>query len=175
MEKKKLSRREFLRMAGASGGAALLAASGINTAAANGFAAPPVQDTKTITCWLGGSYHPTEWTSRSAEHPMVRNAARILAERFQEDNPGVEISFIDYDVAGESDAYAAWLTARVASGELLTMEQVRQVISEAHGPLRAMLEAMPAGVAQRVNPGEPDHARAVLEDEVARMLRRLSE
>ena len=46
----------------------------------------PAMDKVEVHCSLG-LLHPTEWTTRSAEHPLVGNAARILAQRFEELNP----------------------------------------------------------------------------------------
>jgi len=62
-----------------------------------------------VYCYLE-LLNPTEWTTRSAEHPLVGNAARILAQRFEEINPDIKIIFME----GGDDA---WLTAGIASGE----------------------------------------------------------
>lgn len=116
MEKNKLSRRDFLRLTGTTSSAALLGITGLERVTGADRRSVPAQDMKTITCWLG-EYHPTEWTERSAEHPTVVKAVRQLAEQFQQDNPNTQVNFVDYDVSGESDAHAAWLTARIASGD----------------------------------------------------------
>src|SRR5262249_27951634 len=116
VDKKQLSRRDFLRIAGVTSSAALFAGSGLGSVAASPARSVPATEAKTITNWLG-SYHPTQWTERSAEHPLVVKATRILADKFKEQNPDTTVTFIDYDVSGESDAHAAWLTARVASGD----------------------------------------------------------
>ena len=100
MQKRQLSRRGFLSLAGATGGAALLAACApaeveVDQPAAaddSGEAMPDVERVP-VRVWIGGSYTPTEWTSRSAEHPIVVNAPRILAERYHEENPGTEIVY----------------------------------------------------------------------------------
>ena len=65
-----------------------------------------------VRCFMGG-YTPTEWTSRSAEHPQVVNAPRILAQRFEEANPTIQIVF-EEGPGGED--YFAWLTAAASAG-----------------------------------------------------------
>jgi len=134
MESKKLSRRSFLRMSA-------LAATGMAMAACAQPAAPtqppqaatatptevqPTETTatkaptsKTIGCWMGPWFQPTEWTTRSAEHPTVVNSTRILAERFREQH----YSYVDFnwiDATGYTDStedHVAWLSARIASGD----------------------------------------------------------
>lgn len=127
MEKKRISRRHFLSLAGTASSAALLAACAAPAAqetaaempADEGKQEPAVAKApKTITSWLGTSFNPTEWTSRSAEHPTVQNASRILADRFTEEHPEIEISFAEMPIHGERSAdYPAWLTPLVAAGE----------------------------------------------------------
>lgn len=116
-EKTSLSRREFLRSAAVTGGSAAVAISGLEALTPFAYAQPATEK-KTVSAWLS-SYHPTEWTSRSAENPTVNNAVRILAEQFREEYTAsdVDIEFIDYNGAGESDEFAAWLTARVAGDD----------------------------------------------------------
>ncbi|MGQ9682422.1 MAG: ABC transporter substrate-binding protein [Anaerolineae bacterium] len=60
-------------------------------------------------------YNPTEWTTRSAEHPVVVNATRILAQRFEETNPDIKIVFVEGPGGTYQDFYA-WLSAMVAAG-----------------------------------------------------------
>ena len=141
MQSKHLSRREFLALAGAAGSAALLAACAPAAtpeapeateppaeapeateppAEATEVPAtePPAAEAKTITCWLSTTFNPTEWTTRSAEHPLVINASRILAERFMELHPNIEIEFVEMPIHGERSVdYPAWLTPLVATGE----------------------------------------------------------
>jgi len=69
--------------------------------------------------WVN-AYPPSEWTERSAEHPFVTNAPRILAERFQEENPGVEIEWVRFDPPAGSAGdtfYASWLTSLMSAGQ----------------------------------------------------------
>ncbi len=119
MRKQRLSRRGFLTLAGATGGAAVLAACApveapVDQAAASdsGEAMPDVEPV-TVRAWMGERYTPTPWTSRSAENPIVINAPRILAERYTELNPGTEIVY-EEGAAGEDEF--AWLTAGAAAG-----------------------------------------------------------
>ncbi len=120
MQNRQLSRRSFLTLAGATGGAALLAACApaeveVDQSAAaddSGEAMPDV-DRVPVRVWIGGSYTPTEWTSRSAENPIVVNAPRILAERYHEENPGTEIV---YEEGPGGEDYFAWLTAGATAG-----------------------------------------------------------
>ena len=88
MQEQRLSRRGFLTLAGATGGAAVLAACApvaapVDQAAASdsGEAMPDVEPV-TVRAWMGERYTPTPWTSRSAENPIVINAPRILADRY---------------------------------------------------------------------------------------------
>lgn len=73
----------------------------------------PDVDRVPVRVWFGGSYTPTEWTSRSAENPIVVNAPRILAERYHEENPGTEIV---YEEGPGGEDYFAWLTAGATAG-----------------------------------------------------------
>jgi raffinose/stachyose/melibiose transport system substrate-binding protein len=73
------------------------------------------QEIKTVTVRMAG-YHPTEWTTRSAEHPEVVTASRILADAFEEKYPNIKIKFIEAEIEGESDDYLAWFSARMMSG-----------------------------------------------------------
>jgi len=111
-----LTRRTFLRFSLAGTGALALAAcvpaAPPAAAPAGDTAAQPAAARKEVHCWLRG-YTPTEWTSRSAEHPQVVNAARILAQRFEEANPTIQIVF-EEGPGGED--YFAWLTAAATAG-----------------------------------------------------------
>jgi hypothetical protein len=39
------------------------------------------------------AYLPSEWTERSAEHPFVTNGPRLLAEKFKEVEPNIEVEW----------------------------------------------------------------------------------
>ena len=111
----RLSRRNFLKVSTGAIGAGLMAAcaappapAGEEMAAETG-GDEPSMDKVEVHCYFA-RLHPTEWTTRSAEHPLVGNAGRILAQRFEELNPDITIVFDD---AGDD----AWLTAAVSSGE----------------------------------------------------------
>ncbi len=114
MQKRQLSRRGFLTLTGATGGAAVLAACApveapVDQAAASDSGEAMVDvEPVTVRAWMGERYTPTPWTSRSAENPIVINAPRILAERYTELNPGTEIVY-EEGAAGEDEF--AWLTA----------------------------------------------------------------
>ena len=73
-------------------------------------AARPDADRTGVHCQLNW-YSPTEWTSRSAEQPVVVNATRILAQHFEETNPDIEIMWDD-DMGGFEG-----MTAKVAAAE----------------------------------------------------------
>ena len=68
-----------------------------------------------ITVWLGG-FNPTEWTTRSAENPIVVNASRILTQRFEKDHPGIKIDLPTLTWK-DQDTREAWLAAHVASAD----------------------------------------------------------
>ncbi len=132
MTAQKMNRRDFLRITALSAGAALLGAcqpQGVATPAGQesapeatsaqpepqteGQPAPiAVTDAKEVYCWLG-MHQPTEWTSRSAEHPIVVNATRILAQRFEEDNPEIKIV---WDEGPGGEEYFPWISAGAAAG-----------------------------------------------------------
>ncbi len=110
-----LSRRNFLKASAGVVGVGLMAACDAPAAPAGGEMAEEsggeaaAMERVDVHCNLA-QLQPTEWTTRSAEHPLVGNAARILAERFEELNPDIAVVF---DEAGDD----AWLTAAVSSGE----------------------------------------------------------
>jgi maltose-binding protein MalE len=66
------------------------------------------------------AYVPTEWTERSSEHPTVQNAPRILAEKWKEHEPNVEIEWMEYTGSPSGEAgdtyYGSWLTALISAG-----------------------------------------------------------
>jgi len=72
------------------------------------------QETKTVKVWL--RQHPTEWTTRTAEHPKVVTAPRILAEEFMKLHPEIKIEFQDIPVWEDAAAYSAYLKTNVLSG-----------------------------------------------------------
>jgi ABC-type glycerol-3-phosphate transport system substrate-binding protein len=113
-EQRRMTRRDLFALTAAAGGATLLRATPESVTAK---VPAPAQAPKTL---LVNAYTPSEWTERSAEHPVVVNAPRILAERFQEENPGVQIEWVRFEApAGEAldTHFATWLTSRVAAGE----------------------------------------------------------
>jgi ABC-type glycerol-3-phosphate transport system substrate-binding protein len=135
MSQKNLSRRDFLRLGALStAGAALAACAPATPQTVEVTSEVPVEQTvevpatvvvtvapppgqKTIRAWLG-PFHPTQWTTRSAEHPVASTATRVLAEQFMSENPDVRIEWID--ATGYTDSttdHAAWLTARIAGGD----------------------------------------------------------
>ena len=65
------------------------------------------QEIKTVKVWL--RQHPTEWTTRTAEHPKVVTAPRILAEEFMKLHPEIKIEFQDIPVWEDAAAYSAYL------------------------------------------------------------------
>lgn len=119
LERRSISRRQFLSLAGATGGAAILAAcapvpAAAPTPTAPAEAAPQAEaQRKEVVSWLGG-YTPTEWTSRSAEHTVVVNSTRILAQRFEEANPTIKIV---WNQGPGGDDLFAWMSAGAASGQ----------------------------------------------------------
>ena len=66
------------------------------------------------------AYVPTEWSERSSEHPTVTNAPRVLAEKWKEYEPNVEIEWMQYTGSPTGEAgdtyYGSWLTALVSAG-----------------------------------------------------------
>jgi ABC-type glycerol-3-phosphate transport system substrate-binding protein len=143
MFQRKISRKEFLKLVTLGSGAAILVAcapaatqpvetaeqvnSDATQAEATATVAPTEEDVpvatdvpaaaeKTISLWLS-PYQPTEWTERSAEHPTVVNATRVLAEQFQQEFPNVKFDWVEVTSEGEADQWAAWLTARIAAGD----------------------------------------------------------
>ncbi|MHB1296175.1 MAG: ABC transporter substrate-binding protein [Anaerolineae bacterium] len=66
---------------------------------------------KEVHNWLG-MHQPTEWTTRTAEHPTVVNSTRILASKFEEMNPDISIVW-DEGPGGEDTL--TWLSAGAAA------------------------------------------------------------
>ena len=71
-------------------------------------------EVKTVTLFMG--LHPTEWTTRTAEHPTVVQAPVILAEEFMKQYPNIKIEFADVPELTEGDDFSAWLSAQVMGG-----------------------------------------------------------
>lgn len=118
-----LSRRQFLALTGAAGTAAFLAACGPAVQApaegtSEGAAAGvPAKAARKL---IVNAYVPTEWTERSSEHPTVFNSPRILAEKWKEYEPDVEIEWMQYTGSPSGEAgdtyYGSWLTALISAG-----------------------------------------------------------
>lgn len=66
---------------------------------------------KTVTNYI--RTHPTEWTTRTAEHPTVVRAPTILADEFMKLYPDIKIKFADVPELKEGHEFAAWLSAQV--------------------------------------------------------------
>lgn len=60
-----------------------------------------------------------------------------------------------------------------AKGELLTVQEAREVFGSVLMDVRKLLDAAPASLAAKVNPGDPDHARLMLDDWLKGALRTL--
>ena len=142
MQNKRINRRQFLALASAFSGTALLAAcapAAPAPAAAPQAAAPAAteapkteakaEEKPTVSAQapapgavklVVNAYVPTEWTERSSEHPTVTNAPRVLAEKWKEKEPNVTIEWMRYtgSPAGEAGDtyYGSWLTALVSAG-----------------------------------------------------------
>jgi hypothetical protein len=58
-------------------------------------------------------------------------------------------------------------------GRLLTVVQAREAFGSVLMDLRKLLDAAPAALAAKVNPGDPDHSRAIIDDWVRGVLRTL--
>ena len=73
-----------------------------------------------VTTVVVNAYTPSEWTERSAEHPTVTNAPRILKEKFEEIESDIKIEWLRYTGSPTGEAgdtyYAAWMQALVAAG-----------------------------------------------------------
>ncbi|NLE46431.1 MAG: extracellular solute-binding protein [Chloroflexi bacterium] len=136
MESKRVNRRQFLCLAGALGGATVLGACAPATPDATQVpdTAPPTEVPEAPTEVLPAGepagpeakvlriniYTPSEHAERSAENPTVTNAPRILAEKFKEHYPYVEIEWVRATAAPEGVSgdthYSTWLTALMAGG-----------------------------------------------------------
>jgi hypothetical protein len=58
-------------------------------------------------------------------------------------------------------------------GQLLTVGQAREAFGSVLKDVRKLLDAAPGALAAKVNPGDPDHSRAIIEDWVRGVLRTL--
>lgn len=123
IQSKQVTRRDLLALSAIAGASALVASS---PKAERTQASSARQATKTLTV---NAYVPSEWTERSAEHPFATNAPRILAERFQQENPNVQIEWVRFTPpagSGGDSFYASWLTSLMSAG------QAPDVISPLH-------------------------------------------
>jgi hypothetical protein len=140
MTMKRINRRDFLRSAAIAGGAAIITACApagsqatevvgeeqqanstatsapVESAEMQVTATPPSKSPVTLRV---NAYTPSEWTERSAEHPTVTNAPRLLADKFKEVEPNIDIEWIQYQapegMSGDT-GYNAWLTTIVSGG-----------------------------------------------------------
>ncbi len=144
MSAKKFNRRDFLRLSATlAAGASLAACAPPTQAPETGSAKPEPEiikqtvvvegEVKVVTATpppevvklVIGAYVPTEWTERSTEHPTVTNAPRILAERFMEENPHIQIEWLRYTGEGSTDTYiSAWFDALAAAGNMPDVTQL---------------------------------------------------
>src|SRR6185312_10748947 len=113
-----ISRKDLLKTAGTAAGAALVAGAAAVPFAAAVEAAPARMRTmvpkKTVYSAVAV---PTLWTTRSPQHPIVSNAGRILAAKFEKET-GIHIEWVRTpDLTATESAYAAWMTPRVQSGD----------------------------------------------------------
>ncbi|HOI38389.1 MAG TPA: hypothetical protein PLF11_13520, partial [Bacillota bacterium] len=67
------------------------------------------------------------------------------------------------------------LERRKTEGELVTMEEARNVIRQYLGPMRDILTTAPMALAARVNPADPELARMQLEQWSEDNMRKLRE
>jgi hypothetical protein len=58
-------------------------------------------------------------------------------------------------------------------GQLLTVGQAREAFGSVLMDVRKLLDAAPSALAAKVNPGDPDHSRAIIEDWLRGVLRTL--
>jgi phage terminase Nu1 subunit (DNA packaging protein) len=63
------------------------------------------------------------------------------------------------------------LANRVARGELIPGERMREIVRDCFGPIREALLGAPTQLAQKCNPADPPHAYAVITDWVDGVLR----
>ena len=71
-------------------------------------------EVKTVRLFLWN--HPTEWTTRTAEHPVVIQAPKILAEEFMKENPNIKIEFQNIPNMKTGLEFSAWLKTQMLSG-----------------------------------------------------------
>ena len=118
-EDKAVTRKELLAATSKAAGAALVASSvSASALAATASAATPkkraMAPKKTV---YSGVAVPTLWTTRSAQHPQVSNAGRILAAKFEQET-GIHIEWVRTTGVDSTEAtYAEWMTPRVQSGD----------------------------------------------------------
>ena len=66
------------------------------------------------------------------------------------------------------------LEMQVEQGNLITKEAAKKLITDTFAPLRAALVSQPTRLASRVNPSDPELAKAVLEDDMRSTLAQAS-
>lgn len=76
-------------------------------------------------------------------------------------------------VAQSAETEERLLAIAKDQGQLLTVVQAREAFGSVLMDLRKLLDAAPAALAAKVNPGDPDHSRAIIDDWVRGVLRTL--
>jgi ABC-type glycerol-3-phosphate transport system substrate-binding protein len=109
IDKKKLSRRDFLRLAASSAAGATVIANvpavlARNTNVAQGFQG-------TMQAFAGGTLNPNQPRGEGLEE---LTAYRAIADEWEAMNPGVNIEFIELSVTG--DQYLTWIKSNQAAG-----------------------------------------------------------
>lgn len=76
-------------------------------------------------------------------------------------------------VAQSAETEERLLAIAKDQGQLLTVGQAREVFGSVLMDVRKLLDAAPSALAAKVNPGDPDHSRAILDDWLRGVLRTL--
>jgi maltose-binding protein MalE len=119
MHDNQITRKKLLSTTGKAAGAALLAGSAAASTLAAAVEAAPQKKRSMATkkTVYSAVAVPTLWTARSAQHPQVSNAGRILAQKFEQET-GIHIEWVRADSLTSTEAtWTEWMTPRIQSGD----------------------------------------------------------
>lgn len=73
-----------------------------------------------------------------------------------------------------SEAELEYAKHQLATGGVISSEEVREFIGKFLGTIRSLMDSLPSSVCFKANPSDPEHARQVLTDEVNVILKAIS-
>jgi len=161
----------------------------------------PTDSLASASAWYKNNVRPRPRASRArkAQAPAPTTPAAIASaataasslDELRELRDVARRGLADAQAAGNDYATRAWALARSrildqtsvaeerllavarAKGELLSVQEAREAFGSVLVDVRRVLDAAPAALCAKVNPQDPDHARAILDDWLKGALRTL--